>query len=63
MPGIEMKEYYFDCDRIDTLEDAREQLQDILDSDRLIDAQNSKYLWMEYAWVLEKLIEKELHND
>lgn len=57
-----MKEYYFDCDMIDTLEDAREQLQDILNSDRIVDAQDSKYLWMEYAWVLEQLIEKEINK-
>jgi len=57
-----MKEHYFDMSKINNLEDARKQLKEILDSGIIISTIDGKYLWMEYAWVLEQLIDKELRN-
>jgi hypothetical protein len=62
MSPIEMKEHYFDMSKINNLEDARKQLKEILDSGIIISTIDGKYLWMEYAWVLEQLIDKELRN-
>lgn len=62
MSPIEMKEHYFDMSKINNLEDARKQLKEILDSGIIISTIDGKYLWMEYAWVLEQLIDKEMRN-
>lgn len=62
MSPIEMREHYFDMSKIDNLEDAREQLREILDSGIIVSTIDGKYLWMEYAWVLEQLIDREMKD-